>query len=106
MRSFTLFIALAIANTSYADQYDLAKDKALEAALIQTGAKDFQNKLTHYFEIESKKYIMKLGVDKPLALGLYCSKVYRDKHLIIPLSSNETLNLRPNEISVDFRFGF
>lgn len=101
-----LYIVSVVFSVAYADKYDAAKDAAFRAAFIQTGAQDFQSRFIQYFENKSKLYIYRLGLEKPLAVGLYCSQVYMNETLTLPISSGKEMKLKLNEISVRLRFDF
>lgn len=107
MKSLNLAIVLAIVSqTALADRYEAATNAAFRAAYIQTGAQDFENKFRQYFENQGKLYVYKLGVDQPLAVGLYFARVYSEQSITLKLLPGKDLTLNPQAISVRLQFGF
>jgi hypothetical protein len=72
-------------------QEQLAAQKAMEAAYIQTGMREEVESLRSYTSEEAKKRARDAGMQRPLAIGIGATQVYRTKRLTIPLQHKQIL---------------
>lgn len=70
----------------YADNSEVALEKAKEAALIQSGVQKFIDNLKNYGTKEIHNKLIKFGVEKEIAGCLYTYKVIRDRSISFPIS--------------------
>ena len=81
-----LVLSLLFSQSALAIDYSDARNKAFDAAYIQTGGKAFQDKLGSYYENKAKSIVYKLGVPKELLIAIYGGyKIYKARSISFPL---------------------
>lgn len=88
---------LFLTNLCLASDYDLAIQKAGEAAYIQSGAQRVVKSVEEYGIRKAKK----VGIERELFLGLFLYKTYRTQTITIPMSNNKRLHLRLNSVTIE-----
>lgn len=94
------FITTMMPLCALGADYTAARSKALEAAYIQTGAKQFKTDFQNYFLRKGKRYATDLGVDKPLAVGFWVYENYQHPSYTFRLTYNKQLTINTNSCSL------
>lgn len=81
---------------------DVALDKAIEAAYIQTGLQGDVALFENYCSAKGTLYVNRWGVAKPLAIGLFTYRTIKHKELALRINSNKKLKLTTNSIGVEW----
>ena len=103
MRYILTIFAFIWSVPSLAIDYTQAREKAIEAAMLQTGLTENINRLRSYGEEQASKYVDKIGIRAPVNILLFAYVVYRDKELHVPYKGHR-LTLAQDSVRLDFRF--
>lgn len=99
-----LLLLLSCASSAKATDYFPALDKAKDAALIQSGVQADIDKLKAYGEAKGKEIAYDLGVEKPMFVGIFAYKVYRDKGVSFPLDKTKRLSIHTDRMELKVNF--
>lgn len=105
-----LALGMESAFADNSDQYERAKGAAIEAAMIQSGAKDMLDKAKQKAEDATMKFAKDTGTEPIAALAVLGAQTVRDKKLTIksknPLLKNSTYKFtvaQNKEVSLELR---
>lgn len=90
---FNFFIAIMMPLCALGADYTAARSKAIEAAYIQTGLKQFRTDLQGYFFKRGKQYANTLGIDKPIAVSWWLYDHYEHPSYTFQLDYNKQLTI-------------
>ncbi len=103
-----ILFLFCLISTAQADdkayKYSQALSRAKDAAMIQSGVQGRIDTVKGQLEAYGKAQADLLGVGEPLGVVLYCSKVYHDKSLTIPLTKTEKLQLKTDQAAITINF--
>ena len=97
------FVAFMMPLYGHAQDYTAARDKSLEAAYIQTGAKQLTTDFKTYFMRKGKRYAQDLGVYKPGAFLLGAYGLYNNPSYSFNLDSNKKLTIAPYQATLEIK---
>lgn len=97
-------IVLMKPSTGLSDDYNIALEKAREAALIQTGIQQKIDLTRQYAEKQAMIIVKDIGIEKPIAACLFVYKVYKDKAISFKVADQQRIKLELRKIHYTINF--